>query len=377
MAPHALHIGKPKRFISLGTVDITPREIELVVECLKSGRISPGEKTQQFERMVAARHRMRFGTFCNSGQSALHLCLEVLKQTHPHIRRVLVPALTYISTVHAVWNAGLEPVLCDVDPATYNIALELLPPSARYDVVMPVHLFGKSVQIPPQSVPVIEDNCESFGAPGTGYGDFMCLSFYVAHTITTSVGGMVLTNQPELNEAVKRLCNHGRLRGSDLYAGLRTERVDASIRFQFNAVGFSFKLGDLNAALGIGQMERIDEILHKRRENGAYLIEGLRDMPALQLPRLEQNTFMMFPIVCATPALKARLVAHLTAHEIETREMMPLTNQPIVRQLMGDIESHYPHAQRINRCGFYLGCHQQLAQDDLDYVLEVFHQFTD
>jgi len=365
-----------RRIITLGTADITQREIDLVVECLTSGKISPGEKTRQFEGLVAQRHGMRFGTFCNSGQSALHLALEALKLHHPQTRRVLVPAITYISSLHAVWNAGLEPILCDVDPRTYNLDLTQLDPSVRYDAIMPVHMFGKSVQIPPQSVPVIEDNCESFGAPGTGYGDCMCLSFYTSHTITTSVGGMVLTNRPELHEDIKRLCNHGRVRGDDLYAGLRTDHVDATVRFTFNAIGFSFKLGDLNAALGIGQMERLDQILGRRVANARALIDGLRDLSALQLPDPTDNTFMMFPIVCREPAQKTGLVAHLNAHGVETRDMMPITNQPIVRRMLGDLEARYPRARRINDCGFYVGCHQRLTQDDVDYLIELLHRFA-
>ncbi len=368
---------RPRRLISLGTADITEREIDLVVECLRSGRISPGEKTQQFERMVATLHGMRFATYCNSGQSALHLCLEVLKRHNPEIRTVLIPAVTYISTLHAVWNAGLEPVFCDVNPTTYNMDLSLRDPAQRFDVLMPVHLFGKSVRLPSQPVPIVEDNAESLGAPGTGYGDFMCLSFYLSHTITTSVGGMVLANRPEFDEAIKRLCNHGRARGSDLYAGLRVEALDASVRFAFSDVGFSFKLGDLNAALGIGQMERIQDILTRRMNNAAYLIENLRDLPTLQLPQMEDNTFMMFPLMCATPELKTRLVTYLNAAGIETRDMMPLLNQPVAQQRLGDLEPRFPNAARINRCGFYIGCHQQLTSDDLDYILAVFHQFAD
>ncbi|MBI4323027.1 MAG: DegT/DnrJ/EryC1/StrS family aminotransferase [Candidatus Omnitrophica bacterium] len=369
-------LSSARRFISLGVADITPREIELVTDCLRSGKISPGEKTQQFEERVAVFHQMRFGTFCNSGQSALHLSLEALKLRHPKVRLVLAPAITYISTLHAIWNAGLEVVLCDVDPKTYNINLGLLEPSARYDVAIPVHMFGKSVQIPPQSVPVVEDACESLGAPGIGYGDLVCLSFYVAHTITTAVGGMVLTNRPELNEDVKRLCNHGRACGSDLYAGLRVDALDDSIRFTFNDVGFSFKLGDLNAALGLGQMERIEQILQCRVANARVLIEGLRDLPALQLPDPANNTFMMFPIVCATPELKIRLVRHLNDWGVETRDMMPLTNQPIVRRILGDVEDRFPNARRINACGFYIGCHQRLTPDDVAYLVDVFHRVT-
>ena len=365
---------RPHKPLTLGTVEITKRERQLVNEVLDSGKLSPGQKAQHFERLVAARHGLPHATYCNSGQSALHLALEALKLHQPRLKRVLVPAVTYISSLHAVWNAGLQVVLCDVDPTTALLDLSTHRGGA-YDAVMPVHLFGKACVLPEQPVPVVEDGCEALGAPGSGYGEFLCLSFYVAHTITTGVGGMVLTPVAQLDEDVKRLCNHGRVRGSDLYAGLRVDRLDASVRFRFNAVGFSYKLGDLNAALGIAQMERLDAILARRRTIGLRLIGALQDIPALQLPNPDGHTFMMFPLVCREPALKAPLVAHLNEAGIETRDLMPVTTQPIVHQILGDIEAKYPVAQQLNAQGFYVGVHHQLTDADVDYLVETLHAF--
>lgn len=359
--------------LTLGTADVTEREIELVTECLRAKRLSPGAMTQRFEAMVAEHHGLKYATYCNSGQSALHLCLEALKLQMPRLKRVLVPAMTYISTLHAVWNAGLQVVLCDVNPQSGNLDLSQYH-GGPYDAIIPVHLFGKTVRLSPTTTPIIEDACEAFGAPRIGYGLFTCLSFYVAHTITTGVGGMVMTNEAELNEVIKRLCNHGRVRGSDLYAGLRIENFDPSIRFTFNAIGFSYKLGDLNAALGVGQMERIHTILATRRTLALSLIKGLQDLP-LELPDPTDHTFMMLPLVCRNPATKAALVEHLHAHAIETRDLMPVTTQPIVRQVLGDLTGAYPHAERLTSCGFYVGVHQHLTPTDCTRVLDAVHTF--
>lgn len=365
-----------RRIIGLGTADITDLEIRMVTDCLRSRRISPGPIQKEFEEKVCALHGVPFGTFVSSGQSALHLALEVLKLRRPGVKRVLCPAVTYISTLHAVWNAGLEVVLCDVDPVDFNMDLKALLPEARdHDVVMPVDLFGKAARIPKQDCPVIEDACESFGAPGVGYGDFVALSFYVAHTITTGSGGMVLTKDAGCDEDVKRLCNHGRTHGSDLYSAQRAENYDKSKKFIFEDVAFSFKLSDFNAALGLGQVLRIQEILEGRRRNSLALREALKAYPQLQTAEPEGHTFMMFPILCREKGLKNRLVAHLNEWWVETRDAMPITRQPVVRRLLGDIEDRYPVAKDLNENGFYIAAHQHLTPEDLEYLFSVFTRF--
>ena len=355
--------------VSLGTVDLQREDIDLALQCLKRGQLSPGPVTRQFEDAVAKAHGLPYATYCNSGQSALHLILEGLK-LHGTVRRVVVPALTYISSLHAVWNAGLKVQLVDVHPQTYVMDWDALR-LRDDDVLMPVHLFGYP-SLPPADLnmsnwTIVEDACEALGAPGVGYGDAVAFSFYVAHTITTGVGGMAATRHAWLDDAIKRLCNHGRVRSQDLYAGLRVDQIDTEIRFRFNAVGFSYKLGDVNAALGVGQVQHLASNLDKRRQVGRWLTERLQGLP-LQLPVGEaMHTFMMYPIVCQED-VRDQLMAHLANDGIETRHMMPVTNQPIVREIIGDIEESYPHAHRINQRGFYVGCHQRMSVDDCDRI---------
>lgn len=366
-----------QKSVSLGTVDLTDADIDRAVACLRARQLSPGPVTQEFERLVAARHGQPYATYCNSGQSALHLILEALK-TRLRIKRVLVPALTYISSLHAVWNAGLQVQLVDVDPKTYTFDWSALPPLRSTDVFMPVHLFGYpcvEAMNWGQEQTVIEDACESLGAEGTGWGDAMAFSFYVAHTITTGVGGMAATRHQWLDDTIKRLCNHGRVRAMDLYAGTRVDRVDRDVRFRFSDVGYSYKLGDVNAALGIGQMERLDAILAGRRKVAGWLTERLISYP-LQLPYDGgKHTYMMYPIVCLDGGVRDGLMDALATAGIETRHMMPVTNQPVVQTVMGDIRGKFPVADLINDYGFYIGCHQHLTEDDCDRVAAVFKDY--
>ena len=324
--------------LTLSTVDITDDDITRVVECLQQKQLSPGPVTKEFEAGIAKLHGLPYATYCNSGQSALHLILEALK-LHGRVRRVVVPALTYISTLHAVWNAGLKVVLADVDPQTYNLDWRCLPTLRDDDILMPVHLFGLATVPPPDFAldnrTVVEDACEALGAPGVGYGDAVAFSFYVAHTITTGVGGMAATRHAWLDDAIKRLCNHGRVRAADLYAGLRVDHFDTDVRFRFTNVGFSYKLGDVNAALGIGQLQRLPAILSRRRQVAAWLTERLQGLP-LQLPTGEGHTYMMYPIVCHDD-VRDQLTTYLAQEGIETRPMMPITNQPIVEAMLGDV----------------------------------------
>lgn len=363
----------PRR-ISLGTVDITEREVQLVTDCLRSGHISPGQLQKKFEDMVAGYHGKKHATFVNSGQSALHLSLEVLKRKAdlPFLR-VLCPAVTYISTLHAIWNAQCDVTLCDVDDVNF-----MLNPAGigrrHFDVAMPVDLFGKPWHGIRLGVPCIEDACEAVGAEGVGYGDIVCMSFYASHSITTGVGGMVLTNDREIDDTIKRLANHGRTRPDAIYT--KTDAgYDMSRQFVFTDEGYSFKNSDLNAALGIGQMERLHEITGKRRQNGLTLISRLRHLKDLRFADPSHHTFQMFPVICRTEKQKCNLVAHLNKQGIETRDAMPITTQPVVIERLEVKPGMYPVADMVAKQGFYIGCHQHTTDDDLEYIVAAFESF--
>lgn len=371
-----------KRIIGLSTLDITEKEIQYVTDVLRSGKISPGPIQQKFEQYVAKAHGHKYATFCNSGQSALHLSFETLKLLNPDLTTVVCPATTYISTLHAAWNSNLQVRLVDVDINTYNVKtpVEL----EDHEIFCPVNLMGLSVtelsaddfrKHYPRNF-IVEDNCESVFAPNTGYGDLMCLSFYTAHHITTSSGGMVCTNRQDMDDIVKSLCNHGRTNPQDLYAANRNESYDKSKKFVFDKVAFSFKLGDFNAALGLAQAERHKEIISKNIEVAHKLTKALsKYQDYLQLPLLKNNIFMNYPIVCKPGVNKYKLVNHLNEYCIETRDLMPIVDQPIVIKKLNPNLVHFPVARYLCDNGFYIGCHKDITDVDINYIEEVFGTF--
>ena len=151
-----------------------------------------------------------------------------------------------------------------------------------------------------------------------------------------------------------------------------------SRRFNFVSLGHSFRATEFEAALGLAQIERKASLLKTRIGLAKRLTKGLADLEDLlqlpSVPRGRDHVFMLYPIVLREGDKKG-LVNFLERHGIETRDLMPLINQPIYRKLFGDLEPSYPVARWLNRCAFYVGCHPYLASRDVDYVVEKIHEY--
>lgn len=355
--------------VRVGTVTITQQDIDAVTATLKSGFVGPGLLTKKFEQIVAEAHGFKYGLALNSGQSALMVAAEALKK-HRGIQRVSVPAITYISSLSAMLQAGLQPILVDVTPdCEAEIMYDTL--DLEVDMHLPCHLFGRcNDNRPTDKKFILEDNCESIYAPGVGFGDAMCVSFFSSHAITAGFGGMILTNDKELYFKCWQLVNHGR-QDWDNYASC----AELKYKHVFSEVGYSLKFADINAALGISQHHQAELFIGQKQDNAQYLIDGLKDIDELILPKHENHTFMLFPIVCKDDS-REDLLAALHKVEVETRMMMPITNQPMVRDWFGPkIEDRFPNAKFLNNHGFVVGCHQNLNKDDLDRILETIHVY--
>ena len=151
-------------------------------------------------------------------------------------------------------------------------------------------------------------------------------------------------------------------------------------RFMFVRIGYSFRVGELEGALGLAQIERKDEIMGARHSNAQQLINGLAKYEnSIQLPRHRDNvehTYMMFPIVIKDPNINRKVFTDfLEKNNVETRPMLPLLNQPIYKQLFGNIEDDYPVTKYIDSHGFYIGCHHGMNEQDINYILKVFDSF--
>lgn len=390
---------QPNRQIGVGGLEIDPLAKKYVNQVLDSSRLSHGSFSERFETLFAREHDCRYACFLNSGTSALHIALAVLKERHgwPDGDEVLVPAVTFISTANIVFYNRMRPVFVDVDPQTYNIDPARMEEriTERTRAVIPVHLFGLPAEMnvimevaEKYGLRVIEDSCETMFATCDGkkvgsFGDVGCFSTYVAHILVTGVGGFCTTNDPQLAVMLKSSMNHGR---DKIYLHIEDDRVEdreklfevVAGRFRFVRLGYSFRATELEAAIGLAQLERKDEFLQRRRRNARILTEGLRHLEdRLQLPTIPEgrtHSFMMYPIVLRDQP-KGDLVNYLEERKIETRDMLPLLSQPIYKQIFGEIEKDYPVARWINQSGFYVGCHPYLKPEELEYVVQTIGEY--
>jgi perosamine synthetase len=380
--------------VPVGGFEATDRTRDLVGQVLDSGRLSYGPMTREFEKRFAAMHDCRHAVFCNSGTSALHIAIACLKEAGgwQDGDEVIVPALTFVATSNMVLTNGLTPVFVDVAPATYNIDSAQIEAaiSERTRAIMPVHLFGQPCEMDPileiahrHGLRVVEDSAETMFARYKGrsvgaFGDVGCFSTYIAHLLVTGVGGFATTNSDEHAVVLHSLLNHGR---DSIYLNIddrghtAAERLKiAEGRFRFVRFGHSFRATELEAAVGLAQLDDMPELIRRREENAGYLIDRLglfeNELQLPSWPDYVDHVFMMFPIVIRdSKTRKGDLVSHLEENGVETRDMVPLLNQPIYKERFGDIEGRFPTAKRVNESGFYVGCHPYLEEEQLDHVV--------
>lgn len=390
--------------LGVGTFQLTARAEEKVLEALRSGRLSYGPLSRRFEREFAQKHDASYGVFVNSGTSALSIALACLKETEgwEDGAEILVPALTFVATANVVLEHNLVPVFVDCDATTYNIDPAKIEAkiTSKTRGIMVVHLFGLVADMDPimeiaerRKLRVVEDSCETMGVRYKGkmtgsFGDISCFSTYVAHLIVTGVGGLAVTKDARYAEILRSLANHGR---DSIYLNIDDDKdIDGAEfqevirrRFRFVRRGYSFRATELEAALGITQLEELENILRARQRNARSLTRLLAKYEKfLQLPQFEaaiqEHAFMMYPIVIRkdAPFSKDALVYHLEQWNVETRDMLPLINQPVYAS-MKIRQEDYPVASWVNTHGFYVGCHQGFSEPQMQYIADVFATFFD
>lgn len=388
-----------RREVSVGGLKIGAREKRYLAQVIRSNRLSYGPFSQKFEKAFARAHDCRFAFFCNSGTSALHIALAALKEEHGWADgdEVLVPAVTFVATANIVLHNKMTPVFVDVDPKTYNIDPALIEAkiTPRTRAIIPVHLMGLPADMDPIieiakrfNIRLIEDSCETVFAGYKGrkvgsLGDIACFSTYVAHYIVTGVGGFATTNDPKLAVRLRSLMNHGR---DSIYfqidddKGLKGEKLREVVakRFSFVSLGHSFRATEFEAAMGLAQLEEKNKIIKARQSVAKRLTLALKDLEdVIQLPHVpagRDHMFMLYPIVVKNGD-KAGLVNFLEQRGIETRDLLPLINQPVYVRLYGDLESRYPVARWLNHSGFYVGCHQYMSAADIEHLARQVHAY--
>ena len=392
-------MNTPTAPIGIGGLVLGSRERELVQEVLDSNRLSYGPMSRKFEKTVSQLHGRSYGVFCNSGTSALHLAITALKEVD-HWNdgdEVIVPATTFISSANVLLYSGFRPVFSDVRPDTFNIDERQIAQkiTRRTRAIMPVHLLGLPADMDPvldlaakHQLRVIEDSCESMfaryqGRPVGSMGDIGCMSTYVAHLITTGVGGMAITSDPVVEEIMRSLMNHGRDTryvsiddDNDLQDKQLWEVVQS--RYRFNRIGFSYRLTELEAALGLGQLDQWEAKVERRAQIADYyrdVLEPFADRIQVQkIPQGHTHANMVFGIVSRDEEEAQRMTYYLETHKIETRPLFPLVSQPAYQSL-GFARNDTPVADRLMRCGFYIGCHPYLTDAEVEYTAKTLQAY--
>ncbi|UCE27769.1 MAG: DegT/DnrJ/EryC1/StrS family aminotransferase [Candidatus Coatesbacteria bacterium] len=399
-------MGKSDRKITVGTVSVGEHGKKLVLDALNRGRISGGKFVDEFEKAFAVYHGLKYGVAVSSGTDADAVAVATLHDRGAHRGdEIVVPALTFISVANAVLHAGFVPVFADIDRRTWNIdpaSVERVLTS-KTRAILAVHNFGRPAAMDElvdisssQNLMLIEDAAEAHGARyrdrlvGT-VGAMGTYSFYVAHILTTGEGGMVITDDDELAGLLRSLRAHGRacdcricvLNTESAYCPLRYKYGDdTDIRFHFERVGFSSKMNEMEAALGIEQVEYMDEIVEKRRENLFYLNEALspyrKFLELFEEEEHEKISPLCYPVVLTedAPFERFELTVFLEQRGVETRPMFGSipTQQPSY-SWMGYAPGDFPAAEYVGSRGFYIGCHQNISRDDLDFVVKSFAEF--
>ncbi|HEY5600971.1 MAG TPA: DegT/DnrJ/EryC1/StrS family aminotransferase [Patescibacteria group bacterium] len=390
-----------KRHIAIADLRISKKAKNYVRKALDDNRLSYGKFTEKFETEFAKIHNRKFAILSNSGTSGLQVAVHALKETNnwDDGDEILVPAITFIATSNVVLHNNLKPVFVDVEQDYYCInplkIEEKITPKTR--AIMPVHLFGQSSDMKPilkiakkYNLKVIEDSCEAMfvkyrNKPVGSYGDISVFSTYVAHIIVTGVGGIVTTDDESLASMIKSLMFHGR---DNIYLKIEDDDTNNKIklnslierRFQFNYVGYSYRITELESALGLAELEKRLQIIKKRKHVGNLLTKSLSKFnQLLQLPKIRtgsEHIYMLYPIILLDDRIdKEDLLLFLEENGVETRLFMPLLSQPIYKKIFGDIEDQFPTAKKLVSRGFIIGSHPYLSDLDIKYIQQLFNIF--
>jgi len=359
-------------------------ERDNIIKVAESSHYGPGEWTRRFERGLADFMGARFGSFCNSGSSALLLAMSALSM--PKGSKVLTSAVNFPTTVNAIIQRGYVPVLVDADPKTLNaVNVDVDIDSIR--AMLFAHTLGNPMDLTHYAsyrLPIIEDCSDALGSTIHGrmvgrVGVMSTASFYPAHHITGGGGGIVLTDSPKLKLNIDRFMMWGRdcwcEPGEDNTCGKRFS-YDYDHKYTYSEIGYNLQSTDFEAAALCAQLDRLERFTRIRKENQYYLRANLEDLPLEFVEATEGSSPSWFGLAFLTDR-RNELARFLDKKEIGNRPIMAgnIMRQPAYREteihVIGDLKG----ANKIHEQGLWVGCFPGIDNDMMNYVIESMHEF--
>ncbi|MCM0605496.1 MAG: DegT/DnrJ/EryC1/StrS family aminotransferase [Xanthomonadaceae bacterium] len=382
-------------------------EIRAAVNVLESGHVTMGKQCFEFEEQFAQTLNVKNAIFVNSGSSANLLAFFALANfAMPEIKgrkrmqpgdEVIVPALTWSTTVWPILQAGGVPVFVDSDPETLQMKFEDVEKaiSPKTVAICPVHVLGNAVPMGPikqlaekHRLWIIEDTCESLGTKHQGktvgtWGDIGTYSFFFSHHITTIEGGMIVTPHDDIAELLRTLRAHGWTRHLKNREAVEKKYPDLDPRYLFVNMGFNLRPTEVNAAFGKIQLKKLSAFNDRRVEiantwNNAFvdLISSGSLIP-MKTTAQTDSTWFGYPVLLKNEETKRKFQGHLEKNGIETRPIIcgNLARQPAFKTLPHRTVSDLSGANRVMDSGIYWGSHPLMSKIEVDYVIKTVKEF--
>jgi dTDP-4-amino-4,6-dideoxygalactose transaminase len=386
MTTTSIRHGKP--FLVFGAPLLEDEEVDEVVDSMRNGWLGTGPKVQRFEQAMAAYKGVPFAMALNSCTAALHL--SILAAGIGEGDEVITTPMTFCATVNAILHAGATPVLADIDPSTLNIDPSLIEAkiTPRTKAILPVHFAGRSCDMDAivgichrHGLKLIEDcahaiETEYKGRKAGTFGDLGCFSFYVTKNVATGEGGMVVSSNEEMASRIKILGLHGM--SKDAWKRFSDEGFK---HYQVVEAGFKYNMMDLQAAIGIHQLAKVERFWKRRREIWARYQEAFAaspvDLPSPEEPETRHARHLFTIQVEKDRAGISRdaFLDHMTSQGIGVGvHYLALSEHPYYQETLGWRPEDTPRATRIGRSTVSLPISPKLTDEDVEDVVEAVRQ---
>lgn len=374
-----------QRSIAISLPSTGEEEWNAVKDPLFSGWLTQGPKVAEFERNFATIHQAKRALATTSCTTGLHLVLAALGVGPGD--EVIVPAFTWVSTANVVVYCGATPVLADVNPSTFNIEPEDIAHriTSRTKAIIAVHLFGLCAdmdrirEVVPSHIPILEDCACAAGSTYKGrsagtLGIAGVFSFHPRKSITTGEGGMVTTNDVALADKCDQLRNHG----ASVSEEIRHNGPRPYLLPDFNLMGYNYRMTDLQGAVGVVQLAKLEGFIRERQTWASYYLSELSDISWLRLPQEPTNgqhawqSFVTYVDPLAAPMARNDLMEVLQSRGISTRPGTHAVHMlGYYANTFGFQPDDYPGARASNDNSMSIPIHNKMVKEDFEYVVDV------
>lgn len=363
------------KMIPISKLVIGDEEKKAVLDVLNSGMLAQGPKVKEFEEKFASFCEAKFGIATNSGTAALHAALYAIGVKPGD--EVITSPFTFVASANPIIMLGAKPVFADIDEKTYNISAQRIKEkiTSKTKAIVVIDLYGqiydaKEIRELAQkhNLKIIEDACQAVGAELNGkkagtFGDLACFSFYATKNLMTGEGGMITTDNEEYAEMCKRFRHHG-----------QSEKT----KYEYYDLGYNYRMTDIQAAIGLEQLKKIDDFTKKRIENSNLLTEGLKKIRQIKTPFVNIGAKHVFHQYTIRAEKRDELMAYLKEKGIGCGIYYPksLHLHPNFKRI-GYKEGDFPVAEKASKEVLSLPVHPLLTKEDIQTIINAIKDFYD